>query len=297
MTTVLILCIFIYCVKSGTINKDTWGNVDYEPLLDGIWRTIGIHAHHQQRCENYVQMAALISKTLIGEVRRTWRAIAVSLIIRRFNSRAVERVRAEKETEEEKAKIKRVSGAKRVELYAEFIDDFNLEVEKGNALLGKEGRAKLAESIADKDLKASTAELKALEESFAKALTEDLKQYKDELPKGYTLTPIMGGRVLLRILTKKNGFEDAIDAELVARKIPEEDTEFIKKQGEDADLSSVSIKTKKAALKHHQAKLEAEKNEKISIEEAKDLINSIKPFSDEMEAILAKQNEILDQLK
>ena len=47
----------------------------------------------------------------------------------------------------------------------------------------------------------------------------------------------------------------------------------------------------------NEAKLEAEKNEKISIEEAKVLINSIKPFSDEMEAILAKQNEILDQLK
>lgn len=71
-------------------------------------------------------------------------------------------------------------------------------------------------------------------------MTEDLKQYKDELPKGYTLTSLMDGRVLLRILTKKNGFEDAIDAELIARKIPEEDVAFIKKLGGNAKLDSVN---------------------------------------------------------
>ena len=81
----------------------------------------------------------------------------------------------------------RVSGAKRIELFIEFLEEFFADVIKGNDLLGKEGRDKLATSIADKELKASATELKALEESFAKAMMEDLKEYKEELPKGYTL--------------------------------------------------------------------------------------------------------------
>ena len=59
-------------ITKESIDKSTWGDVDYEPLLDGIWKDIGIHSHHQQRCENYVQMSALIAKTLVGEARITW---------------------------------------------------------------------------------------------------------------------------------------------------------------------------------------------------------------------------------
>ena len=45
---------------TGKIDKSTWGDDhDYEGLLIGIWRCIGVHSHHQQRCENHVQMAAI----------------------------------------------------------------------------------------------------------------------------------------------------------------------------------------------------------------------------------------------
>lgn len=107
-------------------------------------------------------MMALISKTLIGEVWRTWHAIAVSLIICRFHSKAVAQVQAEKETEKEKRKVKQVSGAKRIKLFSEFLYDFKVDVEKSNEILGKEGYHKLAESAADKELKASATELKRL---------------------------------------------------------------------------------------------------------------------------------------
>ena len=52
-------------------------------------------------------------------------------------------------------------------------------------------------------------------------------------------------RVLLRILTKTNGFEGVIDCEIRARKILE-DKEFIKQYGEDADLGEIFITFKKA---------------------------------------------------
>ena len=67
---------------TGSIDKSTWAGEDFEPLLNGVWQDIMPHAMHQQQCENFVQMAALIAKTLVGEARRTWQAIAVSTIIR-----------------------------------------------------------------------------------------------------------------------------------------------------------------------------------------------------------------------
>ena len=70
---------------TGSIDKSTWAGEDSEPLLNGVWQDIVIHAMHQQRCENFVQMAALIAKILVGEARRTWREIAVSTIISRFD--------------------------------------------------------------------------------------------------------------------------------------------------------------------------------------------------------------------
>ena len=110
----ILLYHYISLYKTGSIDKSTWGDVDYTPFVEGIWRKVAIHAHHQQRCENYVQMAALIAKTLVGEARRTWRAIAVSTIIRRFNLWALDKVRSEEKDLEKRKKIKRVSGSKRL---------------------------------------------------------------------------------------------------------------------------------------------------------------------------------------
>ena len=42
-------------------DDSTWGNDNFSALYDAIWNEIAIHASHQQRCENYVQLAALVS--------------------------------------------------------------------------------------------------------------------------------------------------------------------------------------------------------------------------------------------
>ena len=52
---------------TGSIDKSSWSGEDFEPLLNGVWQDIVIHAMHQQRCENFVQMAALIAKTLVRD--------------------------------------------------------------------------------------------------------------------------------------------------------------------------------------------------------------------------------------
>ena len=106
------------------MDKSTWQGEDYTDLVEAVWREIGIIAHHQQRCENYVQMAALITKTMYGEVRRTWRSITTSTIIRRFNADAIAIMRANETDEKKLANMRRATGYQRQKLFSEFMDYF-----------------------------------------------------------------------------------------------------------------------------------------------------------------------------
>ena len=75
-------------------------------------------------------MAALIAKTLVKEARRTWRAIAVSTIIRHFNIQAVEIMQNAETDSAKKDIIKRVEGRRRIELFSQFNRDFRKEVKR-----------------------------------------------------------------------------------------------------------------------------------------------------------------------
>ena len=106
----------------------TWGGHNFHPFIDSIiWQEVSIHAHHQQRCENYVQMSNLVSKTMVREARRTWRAIIVSTIIRRFNQWAVDRAAVEFKSNEKKKEMMRnelASNGKPIPKKLEAIEDY-----------------------------------------------------------------------------------------------------------------------------------------------------------------------------
>ena len=51
-------------------DEDSWAGVDYTPLVDLVHQWIATHPLHQQRCENYVQLAALVASTNVSEGRR-----------------------------------------------------------------------------------------------------------------------------------------------------------------------------------------------------------------------------------
>ena len=53
-------------------------------------------------------------------------------------------------------------------------------------------------------------------ESFASALLRPRKRNKAEKPTGIDTPAAMGGGILLRILTKKNGLEGVVNAEITA---------------------------------------------------------------------------------
>ena len=100
---------------------------NFHPFFDSILREVSTHAHHKQHCENYVQMSNLVSKTMVREARRTWRAIIVSTIIRRFNQWAVDRADSEFKSNEKKKEMMRkklASDGKPIPKKLEAIEDY-----------------------------------------------------------------------------------------------------------------------------------------------------------------------------
>ena len=73
-------------------DETTWQGTNYTPLVDLVHGRIAIHGVHQQRCENHVQMSALVSSTNVIEARRSDRTEGLSYLMRPFNKDAVEEV-------------------------------------------------------------------------------------------------------------------------------------------------------------------------------------------------------------
>ena len=117
------------CPSQRTIAQ-AWAGVNFEPVLKGVCQDIVIHTMHQQRCENFVQMAALITKTLVGEARGTWRAIVVSTTIRQFNLWAIETRRKVGPNQVKRDKMKRVEGHHCIDLFIIFLRDFIKKVQR-----------------------------------------------------------------------------------------------------------------------------------------------------------------------
>ena len=112
---------------NGVVEKSSWNGTDYLPFVNDIIRSICIHANHQQRCENMVQLCGLVSTTKVGENRRTARAIYQTIGPRRFNMRAI----LEANEAQEKAgldRVKRLSLGERMTYFLKYLEDFMMIV-------------------------------------------------------------------------------------------------------------------------------------------------------------------------
>jgi len=292
--------------------------------LKGLWGQVAIHSNHQQRCENYVQLAALIAKTLVGEARRTWRAIIISTLIRRFNQWAVDRARKEEKERVEKLnkvqqllfeqnlphkfhkvrRIDRVYGSQRLEYYIDFIRKFLKDRKMMKEIISEADYDRIKDSIATTKNKASADELRHKTTAFEDSVKEGLRQYKAELPKGFKMTAEMGGKLLLSVLTAKDGYTDHMIAEFLARNL-HTDKDFIKEYGGGLDTMEKIQKKKKppvnfsilkAAVKKHEATKEAEDNIYKTIDEALKNVNGIVPYSDELKVVHRRQTEVIEEL-
>ena len=288
------LCLHLFIIQYtiGDEDRKTWEGVDYTSLVDGIWRTISIHAHHQQRCENFVQMSALIARTMVGEARRTWRAIAISATIRRFNIWAIEIMRARPDHAKKRSSMKRVEGRWRIQLFSEYIDDLLEMIRLAREDIDETTYRDLMNSIRDKTNKASKEEDDKLVEGIKSAVEKPLKEYAAEKPKEYTLTVRMDGKVLLSSLTKSSGKEEHVNAEFMARNILEM-KEFIEEYGEldESSLKDVPFLDRKKFIKTHEVLIEVQRNTLASFDDVWKETNAITPQSDMVRAMLERNSE------
>ena len=97
------------------------------------------------------------------------------------------------------------------------------------------------------------------------------------------LTALAGGDILLKILTKKNGFEEHVIAEIKARLI-----KMTKKQEK-----SYTIAEKRALLRKDERLRRMKVNTNIQLKVSD--VKAIKPISQEMKSILPQQEKIINK--
>jgi hypothetical protein len=84
-------------------DKATWPEGrDFSALVEVVMTEIAPLASHQQRLENYMQMAGRVAQTGVEEKRCTWRAILQISFMRTFNEFVLGFVNAPALSEEEK---------------------------------------------------------------------------------------------------------------------------------------------------------------------------------------------------
>lgn len=148
-------------------------------LKDLVISEIVLLASHQQRVENYMQMAGHISKTGVDEKRCTWRAICQVAFSRPFREKALERVRATKATTQEKAKVRQVRGQKLLQHMSEEVTEFLDNCDVARAQLGDDRVKRIKEGLKDKDNKTSADQTNAKINQFGEPLMRHARTRKE----------------------------------------------------------------------------------------------------------------------
>lgn len=183
--------------------KSTWGTnandvpYDFKTLQNAIWDEIAIHPSHQQRCEQYVQLAALVAKTNVSEKRRTVLAIILSSIIRPFHAWAKEQL------EERFGKApRRVEGAIRGELLIVYMQLFSEKVRKARRRVTDEKFKEIMDILTNKGRKTSSIARKQKLDAFVRGLERRRKKNKAEQPTGVVdQSVLMTGGIVFKYLT------------------------------------------------------------------------------------------------
>ena len=264
---------------------------ELEPLQEAIIREIYIHAIHQQRCENYVQLTGLISQTGVGETRRTNRAIIVANIIRRFNlwgllKRNEELAKELDKLGNRKKPIKRLQGAPKIRLFLQFLDMICEEIDEAKVEIGDSKWKQICKRLGSIAKKASQVDREARLKKFKIDLESQRKEYKAEKAAGVEVTARVGGGIFLRLLTGTNTFAPHVDAEMRARKIP-----MSKRQQE-----SWSLAEKRKKIRQHEFNRKCANESGFGRENNATDIQYIIPMSAELqhESAFSKQQKILD---
>ena len=246
-------------------------------------------------------MAALVSRTKVGEKRRTWRGIVVSTIMRRFNIEALSRRRQEKT--EKPFKGRRVEGSFRVQYFMEFMNDFIETSKLAKESLGAEVTAKLLESLDSNDAKAGPIENDEMINNVQVAVRKSMKAPgAEERKSGYSPTSIMDGKIDLKALAKYRGDEPIVDDEIIARGIPTRLEEWTKEFGEVEDdvkvkriLAEMKFAAKKDLLRSHETRKIMLLNNFSNFNDTKKATTAIEPVGPMLLEKLRRQRSANEQ--
>jgi len=250
-----------------------------------------------------LQLAALISQTHVGEVRRTARAIIISTIIRLFNKEALEEKKrrvADPNTKDKAKKARRVEGADRTELLIKFLDVFNDDVLKAKRHLGDDTYGAIKKHVSNKKSKMSEEERKKRIQRFEKSIKMTRTEVKAEQSAGVDVTATMGGRVTLSLLQKqytcascKKDPDRDCTAEHCAMAAVHEEIRFRQIKMKNKNWKKeLTIQKKRDVLRKDELKLVAADGDKAKQGIKLDDIKDIKPQSDKMKAMLQHQEQL-----
>ena len=93
--------------------RKTWNGVNYSPMVKVVHEEIAPHMSQCQRVESHVQTNAIVSRTNVGEARRTSRATVHTALHRTFNQESVE----EKRESSSLLNVRRLKDSERISKY------------------------------------------------------------------------------------------------------------------------------------------------------------------------------------
>ena len=182
--------------------------------------------------------------------------------------------------------MKTVEDSPKIGLFLEyFTSKFCPRADKGKRRVGMKKWKEFRSRLESKDEKSSSEENKKTLLDYQRALRKDLKQVQAEKPSGVDVQARVKDGILLRILTKKNGFEPHVNAEIRARNI-----EMTAAQEKDWTIAE---KRKKLRIDEAERWKRDPSRSGGNIEE-KD-IKFINPISEEMKGLFNAQTTILNK--
>ena len=190
-------------------DEESWAVVNYTRLVDLVHQRIATHPLHQQRCENYVQLAALVSSTNVSEGRRSDRSNALSCLMRPFNQESALRA-----TQLRGKKVAHIEGRQRTHWFANKLDSFNKNVEKSKVTIGDDRCKKVLDHIDGDTNKASRKDLEDRKDKYAIGVRKKRKTNKSEVcPAAPDCSAEMGGGIKIKELTASR--DNEIKAEII----------------------------------------------------------------------------------
>ena len=165
------------------------------------------------------------------------------------------------------------------------IHPFFADVEQSRELFGQEELDRIKKDLSSSKAKQSELDRAEMMQLFDQGLELERNRNKAEQPRRMDITAFMGGGILLRILTKKNGTEDVVNAEIKARNIAMSDRQ----------QESWNIAAKRTKLRKDEMKRMAD-NSGMALNGIRlSDVTYIKPISDEMKGLFPLQDSILSK--